>query len=87
MNSVVVGNGKQVLKTVHFDTYAEGSPINIFFTIILNYLKIKYKIKIKDSTNLEIYLEGLVDNTILIAVTFDEASYRYFISNYMIVLL
>lgn len=50
MNLVVVGNGKEILKIAHFDTYAE------------------------DSTNLEIFLEGLYDNVILIAVTFDEAS-------------
>lgn len=50
INIVVVGNGKEVIKVAHFDTYAE------------------------DSTNLEIFLEGLYDNVILIAVTFDEAS-------------
>lgn len=50
MNLVVVGNGKQVIKIAHFDTYAE------------------------DSTNLEIFLEGLYENVILIAVTFDEAA-------------
>lgn len=49
---VVVGNGKEIIKTAHFDTYAE------------------------DSTNLEIFLEGLYDNVILIAVTFDEASQK-----------
>ncbi len=30
-----------------------------------------------DSTNLEIFLESLQDNMILIAVTFDEASFKY----------
>ena len=50
INIVIVGNGKEILKTAHFDTYAE------------------------DSTNLEIFLEGLFENTIIIAVTFDEAS-------------
>ncbi|RNA19337.1 O-linked-mannose beta-1-2-N-acetylglucosaminyltransferase 1-like [Brachionus plicatilis] len=50
INIVVVGNGKEVLKTAHFDTYVE------------------------DSTNLEIFLEGLNDNVVIIAVTFDEAS-------------
>lgn len=50
INIVVVGNGKEIIKTAHFDTYAE------------------------DSTNLEIFLESLYENTIIIAVTFDEAS-------------
>lgn len=50
INIVVVGNGKEVLKTAHFDTYAE------------------------DSTNLEIFLEGLNDNVVIIAVSFDDAS-------------
>lgn len=50
---MVVGNGKEILKIAHFDTYAE------------------------DSTNLEIFLEGLYDNVILIAVTFDDASTKW----------
>ena len=50
---MVVGNGKEILKTAHFDTYAE------------------------DSTNLEIFLESLYENTIIIAITFDEASAKY----------
>ncbi|CAF0720231.1 unnamed protein product [Brachionus calyciflorus] len=50
INMVIVGNGKEVIKTAHFDTYTE------------------------DSTNLEIFLEGLYDNVVVIAVTFDEAS-------------
>lgn len=50
LNLVVVGNGKEIIKTAHFDTYLE------------------------DSTNLEIFLEGLYENVIVIAVTFDDAS-------------
>lgn len=52
INLVVIGNGKEVIKTAHFDTYNE------------------------DSTNLEIFIEGLNDNVIVIAVTFDEASQK-----------
>jgi len=50
INIVIIANGKEIIKTAHFDTYAE------------------------DSTNLEIFLESLSENTIIIAVTFDEAS-------------
>jgi len=50
INIVLIGNGKEILKTAHFDTFNE------------------------DSTNLEIFLEGIGENVIIIAVTFDEAS-------------
>jgi hypothetical protein len=30
LNIVVVGNGKEILKTAHFDTYAEGEVYSIF---------------------------------------------------------
>lgn len=28
LNVVVIGNGKEILKTAHFDTYQEGLPID-----------------------------------------------------------
>jgi hypothetical protein len=37
-------------------------------------LGVNIEFKILDSTNLEIFLEGLYEDVILIAVTFDEAS-------------
>ena len=71
----MVGNGKEILKTAHFDTYAEGEifPHFIFCFSFLNVNKYYFKI---DSTNLEIFLESLYDNVILIVITFDEASQK-----------
>jgi hypothetical protein len=68
INIVVVSNGKEVIRTGHFDTWQEGQ-IDKKTKMILY-----FEFESLDSTNLEIFLENLEDNVILIAVTFDEAS-------------
>lgn len=68
INIVVVSNGKEVIRTGHFDTWQEGPIVCNRFLILKNF------VALLDSTNLEIFLENLEDNVILIAVTFDEAS-------------
>ena len=41
LNMVVVGNGKEIIKTAHFDTYSEG---DLFFggTLFLSFLYDKF---------------------------------------------
>ncbi len=68
INVVIVSNGKEVIRTGHFDTWQEGEIDKYFLMVFFQFGFIL------DSTNLEIFLENLEDNVILIAVTFDEAS-------------
>jgi len=68
INVVVVSNGKEVIRTGHFDTWQEGE---IDKYLMMFFFQFGF---ILDSTNLEIFLENLEDNVILIAVSFDEAS-------------
>lgn len=64
---------------MHFDTYATGIHeihITKFFHNLINYFQLTLFI-ILDSTNLEIFLENLYDDSILIALTSDESTTQY----------
>ena len=71
LNIVVVSNGKEVIRTGHFDTWLQGNVKKKTQSMMNECL---YVMLILDSTNLEIFLETLEENVIIIAVTFDEAS-------------